>query len=59
MDLALLMAKRMMVGVYIGRQKVDKVSHKLDAWSGNGEAIQSISMQGVARDCHATYALEL
>ena len=47
MDLALWMAKRMMVGVYKGRQKIEKVSHQLGRSLGNGEAVQSTPMRGV------------
>ena len=59
MDLALWMAKRMMIGVYMGRQKGIRKSPINEARSlGNGEALQSKLMQG-DRDCHATDALEL
>jgi hypothetical protein len=47
MDLALWMAKRMMVEVYKGRQNVEKVSHQLGGSLGNGEALQSMLMRGV------------
>jgi hypothetical protein len=47
MDLAIWMAKRMMVGVYKRTQKVENVSHQLGGSLGNGEAFQSISMHGL------------